>query len=733
MKKIINCCTGICILVLAGCMSLEERLASKDYQTRKEAESELYSDAVRRGSEREVLDAVSRMTCEELLAAVAVSDSSAKITKAAVDKITEDKWLFAVVFHARNTEIQGAALVKMKDQTFLLEAYKSLKDEQLRVKAIERMAPESIVKIPYSPTLAPRWKDISNQSLLEKILSRDLAKVDEAEWGDLIAKITDESLKEKVQLDIAYIYAEQHGSLSDEARKVLLQNLTDKDIIEEMVTEPDKNEIRREEDRIRNGLKEIDEKIAKEKLEIERLRKWLKEDKRELSLHSRAKEYRARIKEHEMKLAQLQKEKVELKESAPRKIYVDDVTARIPLYEKLGDDVLMKMAKGKMKKLKKPFHADDIARWEECSELVARFKSVDCKVRYYGWFLSKIAQDEVSSNGKRIVFEGLGATSLYNHKWGTLDTTKAQLFVDTWKLEKDSELLKGLLTKDSKGCKYLMKYTSSDMLYALVKSGTLKQTENLIAAIKQIDTNLLDMTLYNVIKNDDVRAVMIKRMPASVSVEAEKVNAQGIENLIAKGREKNAETFSLKGFYLGMQIEDAKRLLRYYLPRSRIEITKDNNIEIDVKHDGDLDVTPMYFCRADRSGKVYLFNFDKKRFLSKWFDYDVQSYREWAAALGKEFNFDFRSREVKGKRDLGSVWIRVSQEVYQYRNTGKCYVASFFGEKDIFDPNGAVSLDSFMQDAHRAGMIEGLRAWVHSGWDNGAGAREGTLRVQAMQ
>ena len=49
------------------------------------------------------------------------------------------------------------------------------------------------------------------------------------------------------------------------------------------------------------------------------------------------------------------------------------------------------------------------------------------------------------------------------------------------------------------------------------------------------------------------------------------------------------------------------------------------------------------FCRADKTGKVWQFNFGKSM-LKKFCKYDVQDEREWARAYSKEHGIDMKSQ-----------------------------------------------------------------------------------------
>ena len=214
-------------------------------------------------------------------------------------------------------------------------------------------------------------------------------------------------------------------------------------------------------------------------------------------------------------------------------------------------------------------------------------------------------------------------------------------------------------------------------------------------------------------------------------------------------------TFELKGFYLGMPIADAKKLVEYYLPGVKAVITKDNNLAIDKPEElFDSTLYWMYFCQADKSGRVYRFNFDK-RFLKKWCRYDVQTHEEWAEAFGREHGCDFRYNKVEKNRDMGAILpLTVKQDSYRYLNNLKDYKITYFGKKEVFDPTNGQAADAgdvgfaagaggfaggmpdnfqIQAEAMRlTGQRIGVHSWIQHGYENGDGAKEGTLRVELL-
>ena len=202
-------------------------------------------------------------------------------------------------------------------------------------------------------------------------------------------------------------------------------------------------------------------------------------------------------------------------------------------------------------------------------------------------------------------------------------------------------------------------------------------------------------------------------------------------------------TFELKGFYLGMPIADAKKLVEYYLPGVKAVITKDNNLELNPKpkkkfldSDRNSDPQEMYFCQADKLGKVWRLNFDK-RFLKKWFSYDVQDWHEWASEYGREFKFDFRKITVK--RDVSNdhyqIYLNYSQPAYRYRHNKKGFVVSYYGKMKTDGFADVHESDLFAGGfrAEKVGFAMGADTKLREYFENGDGAKEGTLRVEVLK
>ncbi len=105
------------------CMSLDERLASKNDGVRLEAEQELIQQAYEKGTSQDRLSAISRVTDQKLLFDVAMNEKSSQEERlAAVSRITDQNLLFDVAMNEkRSQEEHLAAIDRLTDKTSLFK------------------------------------------------------------------------------------------------------------------------------------------------------------------------------------------------------------------------------------------------------------------------------------------------------------------------------------------------------------------------------------------------------------------------------------------------------------------------------------------------------------------------------------------------------------------------------------------------------------------------------------
>lgn len=116
----------VCMAAIAGCMSLEERLASSDANVRRAAEVEMISELHRRvATDAERIAAVNRVTDQELLANIAEMAGkypSMDITcegVAAVSKIQDNQTLWRIFGKTKSFDVKKAAVENLTNESLL--------------------------------------------------------------------------------------------------------------------------------------------------------------------------------------------------------------------------------------------------------------------------------------------------------------------------------------------------------------------------------------------------------------------------------------------------------------------------------------------------------------------------------------------------------------------------------------------------------------------------------------
>ena len=231
-----------------------------------------------------------------------------------------------------------------------------------------------------------------------------------------------------------------------------------------------------------------------------------------------------------------------------------------------------------------------------------------------------------------------------------------------------------------------------DIIVATLMNNKVTDEDLQLALVENIEDGAADVKLYDGIKNPAARKAVFLKLSKEARIEINGRSKVECEKLIVDARNKGSETFELGGFYLGMAIEDAKKLIGYHFPDFFTEEKKDG--------DGDKVLYVSYqkspFCYADKNGKVYQLNFGRKM-LKKWYKYDVQTHMEWAHAYAREAKIDMKYKmidkdaTVYEPMDMSRsyrVWFH--QESYQYRHNTKEYRLTYFGEEKEFTFEGGI-------------------------------------------
>lgn len=217
-----------------------------------------------------------------------------------------------------------------------------------------------------------------------------------------------------------------------------------------------------------------------------------------------------------------------------------------------------------------------------------------------------------------------------------------------------------------------------------------KEFGDKITLVRNVGSGAATRELYESTKDEIVRKEIMIKLPDDVRVQIRQEGKAACEKLIQESQAKASETFALKGFYLGMDIGDADRLLGYYFNDWSTREGVDDGVRVLWVPQ---QTSPL--CRAGKDGKVYELNFGK-RILKLWFKYDVQDYREWAAQYSRENNvnlaYKFSQHETTVyEPDMSRSYEVVGyQDTFQHKNNTKEYRVTYFGEKKDFTFHGGI-------------------------------------------
>lgn len=287
--------------------------------------------------------------------------------------------------------------------------------------------------------------------------------------------------------------------------------------------------------------------------------------------------------------------------------------------------------------------------------------------------------------------------------WGASDKAQIAEIVRQFP-QFDDATLAAVICGDETSWKYFIDKVSADVAYDVLAGGKAKSGELEAALAKKLPKERVDMKVYNGAHTDAGKKALSEMMPPELKAQAAAAAETAFKSILEKAKVASKDTFALEGFYLGMSIDDAKIVLAHHFPDLEIKEGIDGKGS-DAEHALYVAGQKSPFCFADmKSRKVRLFNFGKK-LLRKWYDFDVQTYLEWAAAYGDKTGADMRMKMIEKEttvyEDDGSesytVWFH--QESYQYKSNMKGYLLTYFGEERDFTIEGGIGGDLIKERA----------------------------------
>ena len=304
--------------------------------------------------------------------------------------------------------------------------------------------------------------------------------------------------------------------------------------------------------------------------------------------------------------------------------------------------------------------------------------------------------DESKGMDLNVMAEDFKAYVLKRH-WSSADEERINMVMNAWMPLFTPEDIRDAFVSNATGCEFLLPYVKDGaMLLDLYKNVDRVKLRTHFAT--QIRVQDITADLCRKEDNPKIREILLLRGGSEVRTAFEGKQKQDLKPFLQRAEAASKTTFSFKGFYLGMDVNDTFALVR--------ESVADGEGKVREMSDGTKAVvvvgqsTP--FCRADKAGKVFRFDFGRQ-WLDKWFNSKSVDAAILAAEYGKHFGVKLESQALMCKIDAhekelskemgfgaqspqGRGWyhelVTISQEAYDGVCDAKKYKLTYYGKKD---------------------------------------------------
>lgn len=281
--------------------------------------------------------------------------------------------------------------------------------------------------------------------------------------------------------------------------------------------------------------------------------------------------------------------------------------------------------------------------------------------------------------------------------WSAADEERINRVMNAWMPLFTPEDIRDAFVSNATGCEFLLPYVKDgEMLLDLYKNVDRVKLRTHFAT--QIRVQDITADLCRKEDNPKIREILLLRGGAEVRTAFEGKQKQDLKPFLQRAEAAAKTTFSFQGFYLGMDVNDAFALVRKNVAdgEAKVHETSDGAKIVVVVGQS----TP--FCRADKAGKVFRFDFGRQ-WLDKWFQSKSVDAATLAAEYGKHFGvklegqtltrrIDVHEKELSKEMGFGAQspqgrgWyherIVISQDAYDGVCDAKKYKLTYYGKKD---------------------------------------------------
>lgn len=612
---------SLVMIVVAGCMSLEERLASSDLQVKRAAERELIATSRRQGwSEEDRIAAIKRITDESLLIEIAKTAVESNRTLpdgiAALAKIDGDDHLSIVATDAKDAKVRRAAFerikgVDQKDAVCKVREARAKKESAAMFAQLDKLHMYSQERKKFVELLSK--VDVSDKSNAKTLLVKySTERYSDAKLDDVLKKILLHAAQSFNSAEDAWDMIHELGRDNNKGNVPVVIKELERNFVSDCAKTPTKVA-----EFVNNGTGTSSE--------VDRMGRTRTV---KLSLHHR-----------------------------------DEYMMVLAIREIRDDSALVSLAKSLPNGGIKKAVYESIKDPEMVVKAIIDITKEQCDYNYNGYFTGK--------NDERNLFNRIDEYP--------------DLLVKVASSARTPEIKTVALDA----------LDDQKTIGELLSNGLVVDECCLLALIKNLKDGTATETMYQVTKPSKAREALFLKLPEAERAKVRSKDKELVEKLIASAKDKSKETFELGGFYLGMDIKDADKLIGYYFPEwACVEKTVDRKEirEFFVPQQS----SPL--CRAGKEGKVYELNFGRQ-ILKLWYKYDVQDYNEWADAYAKQYGISMNYRAIEKEVDSLSYF---HQQAWQYKNNVKNYRITYFGKKD--KASGKIYNEQSIGDAFVAAM-----------------------------
>lgn len=202
------------------------------------------------------------------------------------------------------------------------------------------------------------------------------------------------------------------------------------------------------------------------------------------------------------------------------------------------------------------------------------------------------------------------------------------------------------------------KVSDPEVIRACLARANAKNEKIMEALIGNLKHGSVDYALYQSVSSEALKKELMGKLSSEALKKVRESERAACEELIAKAGTVSGDYYTLGGFHLGMSVDDAEKLVGYYIP--------DCTVYRSPKGSGTrLKLTGQAapFCLANKEGKVWLFNFNAK-LLQKILPLEADGTQSWGDLYGKQAGLKWSAKIITESPSIYDSGTKLSYPVF---------------------------------------------------------------------